>query len=247
MPIEKRWDARRTLLIFDEASQLIRTSALHFASIVRDAIQKRGVSYLALSGGSTPKAIFQVLTTLGVLTEQEWSKLHLFWSDERSVPPSHPDSNYKMAMEAGFGHMPIPSHHIHRMKAEDHIEKHALEYEQLINQILGQSPFDLIMLGMGEDGHTASLFPHTAALHSTHQIAANYIPEKKTWRMTMTFSCLHRTRNLVVYALGALKKEMFNTLFCSPDKIDQFPAQGVGTPSCPALWMVDRAIAEPLL
>lgn len=241
MTLIKQWDERRSLMIFETAEELVTASASHFAYIVKSAIAERGKSFVALSGGSTPQAIFQKLTKKQLLLPEEWERLHLFWSDERAVPPDHPDSNYRMAMDAGFKNMPIPPHQIYRMHAEKDIEQNALTYEQALPDF-----FDLIMLGMGEDGHTASLFPHTAALHLDQRIAANFVPSKQAWRMTMTFPCLHKTRHLIVYTMGDAKKEMLRTLFCSPCNPDQYPAQGVGTKACPAVWFVDREAASLL-
>lgn len=240
-------DNRRSLQVFEDAAYLIEASAAHLAETVKASIQAKGSCFIALSGGSTPKAIFERLTRQPLLNPTEWSKLHLFWSDERAVPSDHPDSNYKMAMDAGFSQMPIPPHHIHRMRAEEQIELHARAYEEEITRTLGKHPFDLIMLGMGDDGHTASLFPHTTALHSKRLIEANFVPQKNTWRMTMTFPCLHLTSHLMVYAMGASKQEMFKTILSPTPQIDEWPAQGIGTSTCPATWIVDRSIAQSWL
>lgn len=246
-PTLKSWDSRRDLLICNTSQDLIAYSAIHFASIVKEAVAARGACFIALSGGSTPKAIFQELTTKPHLSPTEWSKLHLFWSDERSVPPSDPESNYHMAMEAGLKKVPIPPQQIHRMQAECSIESHALEYEQLIQKLLGSDPFDLMMLGMGEDGHTASLFPHTSALCAKDRlVVANYISTKKTWRMTMTLPCIHRARNIAIYALGTSKKDAFAKAFLLEPPFEEIPVAYVGTAHHPALWIIDSALATAL-
>src|SRR5262249_37810698 len=156
------------------------------------------------------KAIFERLTKPPYSTRIDWSKVHLFWSDERAVPPDHPDSNYRMAMEAGLSKMDIPASQIHRMHAETAIEDNARLYEKTIQHVLKLNSFDLVMLGVGEDGHTASLFPDTEALHAPEErsVVANYLPDKKIWRMTFTFSCINRARHSVVYVLGASKKSI---------------------------------------
>src|SRR6185369_8606463 len=175
----------------------------HFINTCRDAIQDHGQFFVALSGGSTPKAIYELLCQPPYSSEIEWSKIHLFWSDERSVPPTSPDSNYHMAMKAGFEKMLFVPEHIHRMVAETDIEKHALQYEKKILKTLQGQSFDLIMLGMGEDGHTASLFPETEALKAKGRlVVANHVPQKETWRMTLTFDCINDAANTVFYVMG---------------------------------------------
>src|SRR5690242_14384328 len=172
------WDDRRDLVIPGDAETTLEFCAEHWLETGNQAIADHGAFYVALSGGSTPKAIFQMLTSPTHAHRIDWSKVHLFWSDERAVPPDHPDSNYHMALSAGLDKMPIPKNHIHRMQAEKDIEAHALAYEALVKD----RPFDLVMLGMGDDGHTASLFPYTKALAETQRlVVANYIDAKKTW------------------------------------------------------------------
>jgi 6-phosphogluconolactonase len=221
-------------------------ASLHFAveqwiTTCRDAIQDHDLFAVALSGGSTPKAIYETLCERPYSEEIEWNKVHLFWSDERSVPPDHPDSNFRMAMKAGFSKMEIPPHHIHRMEAEDNIEKNALAYEKKIRKILEGRSFDLVMLGMGEDGHTASLFPKTAALNSHGRLVVpNFIPEKNSWRMTLTFDCINAAAHTAFYVFGSAKKTMLSYVLLNEPSL---PCQFVGTPDNPALWIADEAAA----
>jgi 6-phosphogluconolactonase len=229
------------MIIPGDADATLHYAVDHFIALCREAIQDHGAFYVALSGGSTPKAIFELLCRRDYSDEIEWEKLHLFWSDERSVPPDHPDSNYRMAMKAGFEKMDIPPAHIHRMPAETEIEKNAHAYEKAIRKVLQGRSFDLVMLGMGEDGHTASLFPGTEALQAKGAVAANYIPEKNTWRMTLTFDCINSAAHIVFYVMGASKKEMIARVFSTPPSL---PCQKVGTIDNPALWIVDEAGAS---
>ncbi len=241
-------DNRRDLVIPGETETTLNYCAQHFISIAKSAIEDHGAFFVALSGGSTPKAIFELLTAAPFNQMVDWSKVHLFWSDERAVGPENTDSNFHMAMHAGLGKMPIPKDQIHRMQAEKDIEENALAYEQKIKEILKGRPFDLVMLGMGEDGHTASLFPHTEGLKAKNRLViANYIPEKKTWRMTFTFECINQAENIAIYVLGASKKSTLAEVLLSPDQFDHFPIQKIGTPSHHALWIVDVAAAEELL
>jgi 6-phosphogluconolactonase len=154
-------------------------AAEHFVNCCREAIQDHEAFYVALSGGSTPKALYTLLCSASYASEIEWNKVHLFWSDERAVSPTSGENNFHMAMTAGLEKMIIPKHQIHRMIAEKEIEKHATLYEKTLRKILGERSLDLVMLGMGEDGHTASLFPHTEALKAKGKlVVANYIPQK---------------------------------------------------------------------
>ena len=234
-------DQRRHLIIPGNYEVTIAFCCDHFCKLAKNAIDTHGAFFVALSGGSTPKTIFERLTTEPYAQKIDWSKVHLFWGDERSVPPDHEESNYRMAMKAGLEKMPIPKEQIHRMHAEKEIEKNALEYEKTILQVLGKHPFDMIMLGMGEDGHTASLFPETKALYEKeHLVVANEVPQKNTWRMTLTFDCINQAQNAVFYVLGAGKKEMLARVLSAGEK---FPSQRIGTKEHPALWIADEAAA----
>lgn len=240
-------DNRRELVIPGETETTLNYCTEHFIFLAKSAIQDHGSFFVALSGGSTPKAIFELLTTAPFNQMVDWDKVHLFWSDERAVGPEHTDSNFHMAMHAGLGKMPIPENQIHRMQAEKNIEENALAYEQEIKDTLKGRPFDLVMLGMGEDGHTASLFPHTEGLKAQNRLViANYIPEKKTWRMSLTFDCINQAENIAIYVLGASKKSILAEVLLSPDQFDHFPIQKVGTPTHHALWIVDLAAIEEL-
>ncbi len=223
----------------------LRYAAEHFVTICRAAIQNHGFFTVALSGGSTPKALYEILCKPPYSLEIEWDKVHLFWSDERAVPPTHPESNYGMSMKAGFENMLIPPHHIHRMIAEDQIELNAKKYEEELRYIINGRTLDLVMLGMGEDGHTASLFPETKGLQAKNvYVIANYVPQKKAWRMTLTFEAINDAAHAVFYVMGASKAHMLSHVFTSPSHL---PCQKVGTEDHPSLWIVDEAAAQKLI
>jgi 6-phosphogluconolactonase len=226
------------LIVPGDYDATLRFSVEHFITACRNAIQDHGEFYVALSGGSTPKAIYEVLCQSEYSSEVEWGKIHLFWSDERSVPPNSLESNYHMAMKAGFDKMLFTPEHIHRMVAEKDIEKNALLYEKKMLKILDGQTFDLIMLGMGEDGHTASLFPQTDGLKAKGRLViANHVPQKETWRMTMTFDCINDAAQTVFYVMGKSKAEMMARVFTTKPVL---PCQKVGTPDNPALWIADE-------
>lgn len=231
------FDDRRDLVVAENAPEFAAEHWLHTA--VR-SIQQNGRFAVALSGGSTPKAIYEKL----IFAKLDWSKVWLFWSDERAVPPTDPDSNYHMAMAAAFSKLPIPPNQIFRMKAEEDIEKSAKDYEETIRRHLDKHLFDLVMLGVGEDGHTASLFPNTSALSITDKLAAaNYIPDKKTWRLTLTFPCINQSRHIAIYALGKSKQTIVPKVIDAP--IDSpYPASRLGALGHKALWILDPDSAK---
>ncbi|MEM7174316.1 MAG: 6-phosphogluconolactonase [Chlamydiota bacterium] len=241
------WDDRRDIAHPGDYEATLTFCAEHFASCAKEAIKNHGFFAAALSGGSTPKAIYQKVTHPPYSDELDWSKFILFWSDERNVPPTDPKSNFWMAMEAGFKSVSIPKEQIFRMEAESQIETHAVKYEQAMRDLLGNRPFDLMMLGVGTDGHTASLFPNTTALQEKEKwVVANYIPQAKSHRMTLTYPCINRSINTVIYALGAQKQQIINDVFLKTTE-PPFPASLAGTPTSKALWIIDSDAGTTLL
>lgn len=236
------WDDRRDYIISGNESETIAFAAQHWIHSAQRAILQKGRFAVALSGGSTPKAIYEILSKT---TAIDWTKVWLFWSDERAIPPDHADSNYHMAMTF-FKKHPIPPNQIFRMKTESEIEKHALEYEEAIRHHLGKHLFDLVMLGVGEDGHTASLFPHTTALEQNERlVVANFLPEKKTWRMTFTFPSINGSSHIAIYALG-MQKQTIVPKVLDAAIISPYPASRIGTLEHKALWILDNNAAQYL-
>jgi 6-phosphogluconolactonase len=240
-------DERRDIFIPGGKEETLHYCAEHFVNLLGEAIAARGKAAIALSGGSTPKAIYQKIASSELRGRVDWSKVFLFWSDERSVPPTSPDSNFKMAMDAGFGSLGIPTDHIKRMRAEEDLDRNAVEYEEQIKRFSPEGQLDLVMLGMGEDGHTASLFPLTHALHVEDRlVTANYVPQVHSWRMTLTFPGIHAGRNIVFYVLGKSKAEKVKEVLTGPYNPDHLPAQAVGTVQRKALWILDREAGSHL-
>lgn len=238
------YDDRRDMAIPGNHEATLNFCVNHFIATANESIDDDGFFSVALSGGSTPKEIFKGLALERNRHEVDWSRVLVFWSDERCVPPDDPDSNYRMAMDSGFVHLPIPLENIHRMKAENDPEEYAQYYEKVIDEKLSSKPFDLIMLGMGSDGHTASLFPETHGLHAPgRKVIANYIPKMGKWRMTMTYECINEAKKIAIYVLGegkaATVKKIFNTKY-DPDRL---PIQKIGTPTNKALWIMDDGAA----
>lgn len=242
------YDDRRNIAIPGDVGQTLAFCAEHFLGIGNEAIEHRGVYSVALSGGSTPKALFQLLSTDEYRSRIDWKKVLLFWSDERCVSKDDLESNYRMAMEAGFSSLPIPQENIHRMPGDaKDIEEAALEYETLIEKVLPGGLFDLVMLGMGDDGHTASLFPKTHGLHAEDRwVIANFIPQKNVWRLSLTFECINASRHIVIYVIGKGKASMVKEVLSGKYDPDNLPSQRIGTREHKALWVMDSAAAELL-
>ncbi|MEI6531497.1 MAG: 6-phosphogluconolactonase [Chlamydiota bacterium] len=237
----KALDDRRNYIILEDAEAVL-FAANQFIEIAKKAILDRGQFVVALSGGSTPRAIFQEL--LHYKKDIDWSLVKIFWSDERAVPPTSSESNYKMAMDTAFGELVLPEN-VFRMPAEKDLETESLQYESFIQETC--LAFDLVMLGMGDDGHTASLFPYSKALDIEGRLVVpNWVESKKTWRMTLTYEGIHRSRAIIFYVFGKNKAEEIATVLKGPPHFHEYPSQAVGTKKNPALWLLDKSAASCL-
>lgn len=211
----------------------------------QEAIAKRGRYMLALSGGRTPRPIFQCLAMPRFSKLLNWSRVHLFWTDERCVPPEHPDSNYGAASKELLKHVPVK--HVFRMMGEiSKPEQAALEYEKTLVREFGikdgEIPqFDLILLGLGEDGHVASLFPGSPALDENKRLAvAPYVPQLKSYRLTLTFPVLNNARCCLFVVSGQSKREIFKQVRDRDNQDIMLPAHAV---KGRITWLVDNATA----
>lgn len=196
--------------VFDGADALSRAAAEHFLETAQAAVASHGVARIAISGGSTPKRTFELLANPAdkFLGAMPWAKIEIYWVDERTVPPDDKDSNYRMTREAMLDKVPLKPEQIFRIEGELEPEQAAARYESAIRNHLrlegAQGPrFDVISLGMGDDGHTASLFPHTDALNEMIRIAvANRVPQKDTWRVTLTWPVINEGRDVFFFNCG---------------------------------------------
>lgn len=239
----KPWDTRRDLIVPGNQTATLTYCVEHFIHTANQAIRDHNAFFVALSGGSTPKALFEAVSSPNYRSLLDWTKCHLFWSDERVVPLDHPDSNYNMAMQAGLKKVPIPPAQIHPMVTSDPIEESATAYEKRIQETLKGKPFDLVMLGLGEDGHTASLFPNTEGLQVKDRLViANFIEAKKCWRMTFTYKCINAAQNITIYVLGSGKQHILSDVLFSSS--NTYPIEKIGTPTHKALFIADEAAAE---
>lgn len=239
------YDDRRDFIVPGNKDETIAFCVAQLVEIANQSIRDNGRFTIAVSGGSTPNAIYKELAKTAK-DKVDWNNVFLFWSDERSVPPDHPDSNYTNAMQAGLKDLPIPKDQIFRMIGEGNIEINALDYDHLIQKKIPHDTFDVVMLGMGEDGHTASLFPKTHGLHADKRLViANYVPRLETWRMSLTYDAINRARYRLIYVIGKNKAHMVKEIFSNHYVPDDLPIQRVGTPSHKAIWIFDReAISE---
>lgn len=238
------------LRTYPNAEELITAAADAFVEFAEYFIDERGHFTVCLSGGSTPKAMFELLASEDYASKVEWDKVHVFWGDERTVPPDHADSNYRMAYEALLKYVPIPETQIHRMEAEIDLEEAVANYTQIMRPpLLGSHIpiFNLIWLGMGEDGHTASLFPFTPAVHEKEAwVVAQHIEKLDTWRMTLTPPVINAAEYVIFLIAGKTKAEIFQKVLQGTQKISLYPAQVVAPTSGKLIWMVDEAVAANL-
>lgn len=215
--------------IFANAQELARGAAKYFVARSGEAVAAKGFFNVALSGGSTPKLLYELLVNLDV----PWTKTHFFWSDERHVPPDHPDSNYRMTYEAMLSRVPVPETNVHRIHGENpDAAEAAREYEQTVQQL------DLILLGLGPDGHTASIFPGSEVLHETVRlVAAPWVEKFNAYRITMTLPLLNSGGSVLFLVSGAEKAEIVKEVIEGPKK---YPAQFVQPANGQLLWMLDK-------
>jgi 6-phosphogluconolactonase len=247
----------RTIRVSRDPESLANDAAELFVHLAGTSIQGRGLFTAVLSGGSTPKRLFEILASDRFQTRIVWKQVHLFWGDERYVPSDHPDSNFRMTMDALLSKVPIPPGNVHRIRTElSPAEAVATNYEAEIARFFaGHSEehqerfpaFDLVLLGLGTNAHTASLFPHSQALQETsHLVAADFIAEVGMWRITMTAPLLNAAREIVFLVSGSEKTHVLREVLFGDYDTERKPAQLI-QPSCGRLtWLVDSAAAAEL-
>lgn len=233
---------------YGDIDALIHAAAEHFVELGQQAIAAQGRFIVALVGGSTPRPLYELLASEAFRSRLDWTQVHVFWGDERAVPPDHPDSNYRMAHETLLAHVPVIESQIHRMRGEDDTQVAADAYDWLLRDVLGEDGvFNLVLLGMGGDGHTLSMFPHTAALHERERrCVANYVPQQDSWRITLTFPVVNSAHEVMFLVSGAKKADMLARVLHGPHQPDDFPAQYVAPENGRLVWMVDEAAAARL-
>jgi 6-phosphogluconolactonase len=235
--------------VWADADALITRAAELFAETARQSVAARDRFTVALAGGSTPRALYELLAGEAYAPRIPWGETHVFWGDERCVPPASNESNYGMAHEAMLARVPVPAEQIHRLRGEDEPEQAARDYEKILGATFDESPprFDLILLGMGADGHTASLFPDSAALGETERlIAAPYITGLKAHRLTMTPRLINAARSVTFLVAGEAKAASLSAVLEGESDPRRYPAQLVEPASGELVWLVDEAAAGGL-
>jgi len=227
----KEINERQTLIIPGDLSATVLFCREHFIKTANNCIDKKGSFSVALSGGTTPLNVYNKF----LVSDLDWQKVNLFWSDERCVPLDNKESNYFQAMESGFKNLPIPKEHIFPMY-EHNTKLSAILYDELMHTY----SLDLILLGLGIDGHTASLFTETKALNSDKLAVENFIAQLNSWRITLTLKCINSCSNIYFYVFGAQKAQiLYEVLYSSKN----YPAALIGSLDHKAYFIADTEAA----
>ena len=232
--------------------ELFAAAAEEVVRAANHAVAQRGRFTIALAGGSTPKSLYNLLAT-NARTTLPWDRMFFFWGDERHVPPTDPESNFRMVEEAMLSKVPVPPGNVFRIKTENPEAAAAAEdYEKAIRKFFGLEPgqfprFDLILLGMGPDGHTASLFPGTAALQEKSRlVVANWVEKMKTHRISLTLPVLNEARCVTFLLSGTDKAPALKAVLEENVPSEQYPAKLVKPSDGKLIWLIDRAAASQL-
>jgi 6-phosphogluconolactonase len=230
----ERWVGEGPEAVADEAAR-------RFVAAVQGAIAERGRAVVALAGGSTPRATYERLARAPWRDQVDWQRVEIFWSDERSVPPDHPDSNYGMAARALVDHVPVDRARVHRLEGERDDADTRYEAE-LAHVFGGPARFDLCLLGLGPDGHTASLFPHTPALdEKARAVVKNRVDKLQTDRFTFTAPLINESRLVMITAVGAEKAPVVRAISDENEDPAEHPVLLVRPSAGELVWLFDRA------
>jgi 6-phosphogluconolactonase len=227
--------------------ELLHEAAERIVNASERAVREKKAFSLALSGGRTPEGLYMLLASDKFRNRIDWSKVTILFGDERCVPPDAKDSNYRMANAAMLSKVPIPGGQVHRMRGEIEPQEAAKEYGEMLKATFGDGGLDLILLGMGDDGHTASLFPHTTALQEkSHRCVANYVEKMKTWRVTMTVPFINRAAAVMILSGGADKASRLKEVLEGPREPQRLPIQFIQPENGTLTWLVDAGAAGML-
>lgn len=240
----------RKVIVCRDLGDLSRRVAEEFVGLAKDKASRAGRFTVALAGGSTPKGLYSLLATPESHRRIDWRQVYLFWGDERCVPPDHAESNYRMANESLISRVPIPEGNVYRMNGKQDPKASASRYEATLKRAFQLSEkeiprFDLVLLGMGEDGHTASLFPDSEALEETRRlVAAVYVEKLKSHRLTLTFPILNHAANVFFLVAGGSKAKILREVLLGQDGTEKYPAQRIKPNNGRVLWFVDQPAAS---
>jgi 6-phosphogluconolactonase len=232
--------------VLPDATAIAEEAAARIEQMAEASIDLNGRFSIALSGGSTPKTLYELLAS-EYRAAINWAKTEVFFSDERCVPAEHPESNYRMARETLLSQVPIPPENIHRMKGEIEPQEAAKQYGQMLKEKFADGGLDLVLLGMGEDGHTASIFPNTPAVDETHHRCVANLVEKSTtgrsWRITLTAPFINRSREVLILVAGANKAKVLVEVLEGPHEPNRLPAQLIKPSQGKLAYLIDAAAA----
>jgi len=233
------------VIVLPAKAEVTRAAADRVVAAAASSIGARGRFTFALSGGSTPRALFELLASEAYRSRVDWARTDVCFGDERCVPPDDPQSNYRMAREALLEHVPA---RVHRMRGEDEPAAAASAYERELRELLGATPrVDLVLLGMGDNGHTASLFPGLHAVEERERwVVAEYVAEVSMWRLTVTPVVLNASAEVLFLVAGADKAAMLHRVLEGPRDARALPAQVVAPRDGRLTWLVDAAAAAAL-
>ncbi len=240
--------------ILDDNQSLAQAAAEDWLAQAAEAIEQRGRFLVSLSGGSTPRLLFQILASSPYRDAIDWRKVVVFFGDERCVPADHPDSNFRMASEAFLDSLSLPPENVHRVRTELGHEAAADDYAQQLGQTIAdivsdeQRGFDLVMLGLGPDGHIASLFPDTPILDIEDRLASDvYVEKFDSWRISITYPVIDNARAVMLLAAGTAKQEIIDEVFNRPpEQAPQYPVERL-QPAGEMTWYLDQAAAARLV
>lgn len=233
---------------FATPESLSSSAAEFVCDVAQESLARAGIFSLVLSGGSTPANTYRMLAQVSRQRLLDWSKVEIFWGDERCVAPTHEESNYRMACKTLLDQISIPEENLHRMACEGDPTIGARNYEQTLRSRFSDQAlprFDLILLGLGEDGHTASLFPGSEILEERERwVAPTYVPHLDSWRISLTFPLINAASNVVFLVSGESKATILKEVLAAPAQAI-YPAQRVA-PQGELLWFIDHAAGQLL-
>ena len=238
------------LKVFDDPEALARAAAGRVAELARESVGARGLFTVALAGGTTPRRVYELLAGEEFRGLLGWENVHVFFGDERAVAPDHADSNFRMASEALLSRVPVPERNVHRIEGVGDAAANASRYESEMRGLFGDAEWprlDLVLLGMGDDGHTASLFPGTAALGERRAwVAANWVGKLGAWRVTLTAPAINAARHVLFLVNGAAKAGRLREVLKGERDPARLPSQLIRPHDGTLEWFVDRAAASGL-
>lgn len=242
--MEERNFAYHKLCIFS-VEDFIKETAKNWIETAQESIEKRGSFHVALSGGSTPQAIYKEISEQ-YRSRLDWDKVYLYWSDERWVTLTDSESNYGNAMNAGLAQLPFDEAKIFPMRTSEDKNESEQHYQEILEKNLPDGCFDLVMLGLGNDGHSASLFEETSALkvENSRWVAANFVPKLDSWRLTLTLPCIHRARLCYGYVSGEAKAQVLKEISLSTPTSSALPAALLGREQQAMTWFCDSDAAS---